>query len=160
LPAKPVSQHERNGGYYLLHKLSDDESHLPLLLLIKSCPKEVHEFADKISSNAKENMAVLDRIRSHDPSMSYDENPLPQFEQDIRASIKEEKQHQLLFATSGPAFVRALLISQSEATKYGANITKVLAEDEPDPDRAATFRRLSAKWERLYDEDFQMLGEH
>jgi hypothetical protein len=80
-------------------------------------------------------------------------------EQDVRDSIKGEKQHQLLFATTGPDFVRALLISQSEATKYGANIAKVLSGEEPDPDRAATFRRLSAKWAQLYEEDFRMLGE-
>ena len=105
-----------NGGYFLLHKLYRDDSQVPLLLDLKTAPPEIKNFADKISRTAKEGLATLDRMRAADAKMDWDKNPLPKIEQDVRDSIQGEKQHQLLFGTKGPDFVRALLVSQSEAT--------------------------------------------
>ena len=149
-----------NGGYYLLHKLCSDEAQLPLLLVVKDTPKQIHDFADKVSRTAKESMAVLDQMQEKDPQINWDHNPLPKFERDVRESITAEKQHQLLFGATGSDFARALILSQTEASKYGANITKVLAEQEENPERAKSLRRLSEKWHALYDESFRFLRNY
>ena len=149
-----------NGGYFLLHKLCADEDQLPLLLNVKSTPKEIETFADKISQTAKESLTALDRIREHDKSLDFDRNPLPKIERDVRDSIRDEKQHQLLFGASGPDFARALLTSQIEASSYAENIAKVLAEQEKDPDRIRTLHRISEKWEAIHEQAFALLRNY
>lgn len=149
-----------NGGYYLLHTLYDDESQLPLLLDLKTAPPELQQFADKISRTAKDGMATLDRMRKVDPKMNWEKDPLPTIEQDVRESITGEKQHQLLFGTKGPEFARALLVSQAEATKYAANIDKVLAGREKNPDHVRDLKRMAAQWSALFDESFRLLRNY
>ena len=146
------------GGYFLLHDLLSNEADLPLLLDLKTAPKEIQDFAITISKTAKSELDEMDRMRANDPEMTWDKNPLPKIERDIRASITDEKQHQLLFGTKGPDFVRALLVSQAEASKYAANISKVLAEQ--DPAHAREFGRMSARWHALYEEDFRLLRNY
>jgi hypothetical protein len=153
-----VAQQNLNGGYYLLHKLYENESQLPLLLDLKTAPPAIKTFADQVSRAAKEGLATLDRLRASDPHMNWDHDPLPKIEQDVREAIKGEKQHQLLFGTNGPDFVRALLISQAEATKYAANLDKVLAEQDENPDHQRDLQRMAAQWHQLDEEVFRLLA--
>ncbi len=149
-----------NGGYFLLHQLSEDEAQLPLLLLVKHAPDEISTYADQISRTAKETLATLDRLQKGDPSIRFDRNPLPPIEQETRASIKADKQHQLLFGTSNSEFVRALLLAQIEACTYGLHLSKVLSEQETDPDRAKALKHLSAKWLAQRSEAFRILRDY
>jgi hypothetical protein len=149
-----------NGGYFLLHQLSEDEAQLPLLLDVKHAPAEIVTYTDQISRTAKETVAALDRMQEHDPLIQFDRNPLPQIEQDTRDSIKADKQHQLLFGTSDSEFVRALLVAQIEASAYARNLSKVLAQQETDPDRVKTLRHISAKWQGLRNEAFRILRNY
>ena len=122
-----------NGGYYLLHHLCEDEAKLPLLLDVKDAPPEIEKYADSISKTAKESMADLERMQESDARLNFDKNPLPRIERDVRESIEDEKQHQLLFGATGAEFVRALLVSQVEASSYALNLAKVLSQQEKDP---------------------------
>jgi hypothetical protein len=149
-----------NGGYYLLHQLTEDESRLPLLLDVKHAPKEIITYADKISETAKETLAALDRLQQRDPSIDFDRNPLPPIERDVRASIKGDKQHQLLFGTTDSEFVRALLVAQIEASTYALHLSKVLAEQETDPDRTKTLRHISDHWLGMRNEAFRLLRNY
>jgi hypothetical protein len=149
-----------NGGYYLLHKLCDDEAQLPLLMDIKTTPKEIDAFAIRISQTAKESLATLDRLKSHDKNLDFDQNPLPKIEQDVRDSIKGEKQHQLLFGTTGPDFARAVLVSQIEASSYAENLSKVLAAQEKDSDRSKSLGRMADKWRLIHDQAFALLKHY
>ncbi len=149
-----------NGGYFLLHNLYDNEAQLPILLDLKTAPPEIQQFAVKISKTAKEGLADLERMRDADPKMNWDKNPLPRIEQQVRDSIEGEKQHQLLFGTKGPDFVRAFLVSQSEATKYAANIDKVLAGQDENPAHQRDLSHMSAEWHALYDEVFRLLRNY
>jgi len=162
--ASPAESTEKqanlNGGYHLLHKLSGDESQLPMLLLVKHAPPELATFADEISKVGKETMAALDRFQDQDPAIHFDRNPLPSIEQDVRDSIKGDKQHQLLFGTSDSEFVRALVVSQIEASTYGLNLCKTLADQEDDPARIKTLRRLSDKWLEVRRKAFQILRNY
>ena len=149
-----------NGGYYLLYHVSSDEAQIPLLLLIKHSPGEIKTYADQISKTAKETVAALDRLQQGDSSLRFDRNPLPQIEQDTRDSIKADKQHQLLFGTTGSEFVRALIVSQIEASTYALNLSKVLAGQEKDSDRVKTLQHMSAKWLVLRNEAFRLLRNY
>ena len=94
-----LHQEKLNGGYYLLHHLASDEDQVPLLLVIKTAPPAVKDYADRISRTGKETLAALERMQQGDISLQFDKNPLPQIEQDVRDSIKADKQHHLLFGT-------------------------------------------------------------
>jgi hypothetical protein len=150
-------QAKLNGGYYLLHTLADNEAQLPILLDLKTAPREVQTFADHISKLGKETEGDIEKMSDHDPALRYDKNPLPEIEQETRDSIKDDKQHMLLFGTKGPEFVRALINSQIEATTYAINLSKVLADQESSPDRARTLRHLSAKWLKMRKDAFRIL---
>jgi len=149
-----------NAGFFLLHDLLDNEAGLPILLDLKTSPQEIQDYANKISRSAKEGEAAMDKMREADPKIRWDKNPLPKIEQDVRASITEEKEHQLLFGTKGTDFVRALLLSQAEASKYAANIAKVLAQQDKNPWHRREFSRISARWNALYEEDFRLLRNY
>lgn len=47
-------------------------------------------------------------------------------------------------------------MTQSEATNYGQHVAKVLAEMEPDPDRARVMRGISDKWSALHAEAYKL----
>jgi len=153
-------QGKLDGGYFLLHQVSEDETQVPLLLAVKHAPSEATAYADRISKTAKETVSALDRMQEHDPVIQFDRNPLPRIERDARASIKDDKQHQLLFGTTDSEFVRALLVSQIEACTYALHLSKVLAEQETDPGRAKTLRHISAKWLGLRNEAFRILRNY
>jgi hypothetical protein len=151
-------QEKLNGGYYLLHQLCDDEAQLPLLLDVKHAPEAIEGFAIRISNTAKDSNSLIEQMQESDPALKFDRNPLPSIERDVRESIQDEKQHQLLFGTSDDAFVRALLVSQIEASNYALNVAKVLSEQESDPKRIKCLERISAKWSALHSEAFQLLS--
>jgi hypothetical protein len=155
-----VSRVNVNGGCFLLHDLLGNEAGLPILLDLKTAAPEIQAYAIKISRAAKSGLRTLDEMQDHDPAMNWDRNPLPKIEVDVRASITAEKQHQLLFGAKGPDFARALLISQLEASKYAANIAKVLSEKDSNPDHRQDFKRISEEWHALNDEAFRLLSHY
>jgi hypothetical protein len=156
--AEAEKQEYLNGGYFLLHQLCDNEAQLPLLLDLKHSSPEIKTFADRISRTAKESNTSLEQMQDTDPAIKFDRNPLPSIEQDVRESIQDEKQHQLLFGTSGAAFERALLVSQVEASNYARNIAKVLAENENDPKKRISLEKISSKWFLINKETFRLLS--
>ena len=149
-----------NGGFFLLHDLLNDEHDVPILLDLKTAPQEIQDFAKKVSLTAEEGKAALDKMRDSDPKISWDKNPLPQIEQDVRASIKGEKQHQLLFGTKDSNFVRAFLVSQAEASMYASNIAKVMAQEDKNSRHTREFSHISERWHALYEEDFRLLRNY
>jgi len=151
-------QEKLNGGYYLLHHLCDNEDQLPLLLDVKHSSPEIERFADRISKTAKESNAALEQMQDADPSLKFNHNPLPSIERDVRDSIQDEKQDQLLFGTSDAEFERALLVSQIEASNYAHNIAEVLADQDTDPTRIKSLEKISSKWFALNKEAFRLLA--
>ena len=146
-----------NGGYYLLHHLCEDEAKLPLLLDVKDAPPEIEKYAVHISKTAKESITALERLHENDPHLNFDKNPLPRIERDVRESIQADKQHQLLFGTTGAEFVRALLVSQVEASSYALNLAKVLSQQEKNPDRVKTLQHISVQWRAIHEEAMRLL---
>jgi hypothetical protein len=151
---------ELQGGYFLLHNLADEESSVSMLFLVKTAPEEVEVYGKQVSQTAKDTLDALDKIEDKNPSLHTDQNPLPQIELDVRASIRDEKQHQLLYGTTGPEFIRAFLITQIDASNYALNLTKVLADKETNPHRAQVLRNLSAQWQKAHDNAFRILRDY
>ena len=131
-----------------------------MILMVKDAPQEIGPFTKEVAATANETLAKLDQMQSHDPALSWEKNPLPPTERDVRDSIKSDKQHQLLFEAKGPEFVRVLLVSQIEASTYGANLAKVLADKEHNAVRAQTLRGLSAKWLRIREKSYDLLRHY
>jgi hypothetical protein len=152
------NQHYLNNGYSLLHDLCDQEKSLDMILIIKTTPKDVADFAHEVSKSAKENFDQLEDLQDHDKAIRFDQAGLPQFELDTRDSIKADKQHLLLFGTTDKNFARALLVSQIEAGTYGMNLAKVLAGAEPNAHRAAVAQKISAHWEKIRDKAYRLLN--
>ena len=150
-------QRERNGGYYLLHDLLSQESDVDKIMLAKNAPPEIGAYTKTISALAHESLATLDKLKSWDSTIDFDKNPLPPIEIEVRKSITADKQHQLLFGTTGPAFTRALLISQIDAANYAKHLAKVLAQHESGDTRAA-LEKISDKWSRQVEKAYGLLG--
>jgi hypothetical protein len=153
-------QQKLNGGYYLLYNLAGDENQLPILLDLKHAPPNVGELADRISKEGKKTLGLIEKFQDQNPALRDDRNPLPAIEQDVRDSIKGDKQHQLLFGTKDAEFVRALCISQIEASTYAAHLAKVLGDQESSPSRAAQLRHVSDEWLALRANAEQILRDY
>lgn len=157
LRADDVSRQQMNYGYGLLHHLCDQESQVDLILIVKTTPPNVAHFAHEVSDGAKADLKVLGDLADRDPSLHFDEQGLPDIETGTRASIKAEKQHLLLFGATGSDFAKALVLTQIEASTYGENLAKVLADDETNAHRAAALRHIAASWGKLKDEAYTLL---
>ncbi len=148
----------RQNGYGLLYKLCEQEQPLDLILIVKTTPKEVGDFLHQVSAAAKQDVNALDELQGHDKALTFAYRGLPQFEEDTRNSIRDDKQHMLLFVDTGSAFTRAILVTQIEAGTYGMNLAKVLAGAEPNAHRAAVVRQIGERWEKLRNRAYALLN--
>jgi hypothetical protein len=101
-------------------------------------------------------MTLLKAMGARDPSLRLDKVPLPGFEIRVRQSMADDRKQQLLWGSSGAAFVQALTMTQSETTNYGLHVAKVLSETEPDPDRARALRHMYKQWLALHAEAYRL----
>lgn len=158
LRADDADAHYVNNGYSLLYKLCDQEKPLDQILIVKTTPKEVAEFLHQVSAAAGSDVDQLETLRDHDKAIRFDQRGLGQFEEDTRGSIQADKQHLLLFGTTGSSFARALLVTQIEASTYGSNLAQVLAAKEPNAHRAAVVRQIGEKWKKITARAYALLN--
>ncbi len=145
-----------NDGYSTFYHFCDQESELSLLFWVKSSPHDIADYAARISSTAKDDMAILKKFGVRDSTLRLDKVSLPSFELSVRKSMDVDRQQQLIFGSSGAAFAQAICMTQSEATNYGLHVAKVLAEMEPDPARARAMQQIYAKWLALHAEAYRL----
>lgn len=151
-----ASQSSLNDGYSLFYDFCKQESQLSLLLWVKTTPPGIADYAKQISFTAKDDMAILEKMGIGDSSLRLDKVSLPSFEIDVRQSMADDRKQQLIWGSSGAAFARALTMTQSETTNYGLHVAKVLAEMEPDPDRARAMHHIYEKWLALHVEAYRL----
>jgi hypothetical protein len=151
-----TSQSSLNDGYSLFYDFCRQESQVSVLLLVKTASPEISAYAKKISSTAKDDTDLLKQMAAADSSLRLDKVSLPSFEIDVRQSMADDRQQQLLWGSSGPAFAQALIMTQSETTNYGLHVVKVLAKMEPDPNRAEALHRMYEKWLALHLEAYRI----
>jgi hypothetical protein len=152
-----LSQREMNNGYALLHSLCDEETQVDMIMMVKTTPPDVARLAKEISKSAKEDMATLDDMADHDPAIHFGQNGLPKIETQTRGSIKDQKQDLLVFKTKGSDFAKTLVLTQIEASTYGENMAKVMADDETDPHRAEALRHIASRWATIKNKAYALL---
>jgi hypothetical protein len=153
--AKP-SQASLNDGYSLFYDFCKQESQLSLLLWVKTTPPDISDYAKRIASTAKDDMTILDKMGAADSSLLLNKISLPAFELDVRSSMADDRKQQLLWGTSGAAFAKALVMTQSETTNYGLHVAKVLAETEPNSHRAHAMHQMYENWLALHNEAYRL----
>ena len=161
LPARPVAAAENgqaslNDGYSLFYDFCRQESDLSLLLWFKSSPHAISDYATRISSTAKDDMATLKKFAASDRSLRLDRGSLPSFELAVRTSMANDRKQQLVWDSSGAAFAQAICMTQSDVTNYGLHVAKILSETEPDPDRARAMGLIYKKWLALHAEAYKL----
>ncbi len=145
-------------GFFLIHDVCHQESQVHFITMMKTTPPWLVDYVTRISTLADETLDILDDMEDHDPALKSDDSPLPAFEQAVRASISDEKRHDLLFGTKDAAFARALLLTQIEASNYISNMAKVLAEEDEDDNRARQLDKISTRWMAIRAEGIQFLS--
>jgi hypothetical protein len=150
------SQASLNDGYSQFYTFCEEESHLSLLLWVKATPPAIAAYASQISSTASDDMVILKKLAAADTRIRLDKVSLSPFEQDVRKSMAADRQKQLLWGSSGADFAQAMRMTQSEATNYGLHVAKVLADTEPNADRARAMQRICDKWTALHAEAYRL----
>ncbi len=151
-------QKERNAGYALFHNLCEEESQVDMIMLVKDAPDVIGKYTKELSAQAKASLDTMDKLRSMDRTIRFEPDPLPLFERDVREEIKEDKRDQLVDKTSGPAFVRALIVTQVQACQYAKVIAQQLADRTKGPAQKKMLLELAAKWGALGDKGYDLLG--
>ena len=157
--ADTPSQSTLNDGYSTFYHFCEQESQLSLLLWFKTAAPKVADFAKRISATATDDMIILKKFSAGDAALRLDVVSLPGFELDVRKSMDADRQQQLIWGSSGAGFAQAVSMTQSEATNYGLHVAKVLAETEPNPDRALAMRHIYDKWVALHAESYKLAGK-
>ena len=145
-------------GFFLLHDVCHEESQVHFITIMKTTPPWLVDYVTRISKLADDTLDILDEMEDHDPSLKSDDSPLPPFERAVRASIRDQKRHDLLFGTKDAAFSRALILTQLDASNYIANMAKVLAADDQDDARARKLDKISSHWAAIRSEGLQFLS--
>ena len=151
-----TSQASLDDGYSLFYDFCNQESALSLLLWIKTTPPNLADYARRISATAKDDMAILKKFSMDDKTMRLDKVSLPDFELQVRKSMADDRKQQLVWGSSGADFAQAVRMTQSEVTNYGLHVAKILAETEPNPERAATMQKIYAKWSAFHVEAYKL----
>jgi hypothetical protein len=151
-----ATQSSLNDGYSLFYDFCNQESQLSLLLWIKTATPGISDYANRISSTAKDDMVILKKFGVSDSALRLDKISLPAFEVNVRKSMADDRKQQLIWRSSGAAFSQAVSMTQSETINYGMHVAKVLAESEPNPDRARAMRQIYEKWRALHLEAYQL----
>lgn len=151
-----ASRDSLNDGYSQFYSFCEEESHLSLLLWVKTAPPGIADYARHVSATASDDMVILKKFATDDADLRLDKVSLSPFEQDVRKSMATDRQKQLLWGSSGAGFSQAVRMTQSEATNYGLHVAKVLAETEPDAARAGAMRRIFDKWTALHAEAYRL----
>ena len=167
LLALPVSAAEKESpdrdlqvGFFLLRDVCHQELPLHLITMAKTTPGDVKGYVDRISKEATMSMSAIDAMEQRNGDLRLAASPLPNMEQEVRSSIRAEKQHLLLFGATGEAFARALLVTQIEASTYIVNLTKVMGSEDGSGREERSLARIGTEWSSIRDEGYRLLGKH
>jgi len=155
--ANSPAQTTRDNAYSLLHELLDEEKHVSLLRFVKHENPELKTLVKRIAARSKAGSTQLEQFAKKDPSLHLDQTGLPPGEVATRKAIADTKKNELL-SQSGDEFELSLLLSQTEALRYGAHLAKVAGDNDSQQDRAKALTDLHSEMEQLYHETFAMIA--
>jgi hypothetical protein len=152
-----VSDATRNNTYSLLYDLLGDEKDVSKLRFIKREESEVKQLLIRISQTAREAHKQLEAFARQDGGLNLQMLQLPVGEVAVRKDIAAAEQHQLLHE-SGERLEFDLLLTQTDALRYGTHLAKVASQNDFNAARAQYLGDLSQRLQSLYDESVALLA--
>ena len=146
----------RNNALALLDDLLNDEKNLSKILLIKHHSEQLGKLAKEISRTAAQGAKTLQLIAKEEPGINLKETALPAGEVAAREAISNSKEHTLLHSADAE-FELQLLLTQSDALNYGAQLARVAALNDSAADRVRELSDLSAQLSSLHEQVIAML---
>jgi hypothetical protein len=145
---KSIDIQTRNNAIALLNDLLNEEKNLSKILIIKRESPDLKRLVKDISETADDGAKMLKSLAKKDRGIQLATLGLPPGEVAARQAISKTKQD-LLLHTKGAEFEFQLLLTQMEALSYGTHLALVAAENEPQPERAQEFSKISGQLKQL-----------
>lgn len=134
-------------GYSLLYSLVSKQSNLDKVLILKSASEPTKQLIKRIAQASAAAKKQIEELAKLDPALVLNDEGLPAIESATRAAIESATSKQLLFG--GDSFELRLLLTQVEATRYGAALARQLAAADPDPARVSWLESFAQQYEDL-----------
>ena len=136
-------------GYSLLYELVSNESGVDGIFIIKTASPKTVELIRTIADVSRQAVKKLHSFTEIDSRLVLDQTGLPQVESATRAAIESKISRQLLFA--GDDFELRLLLTQLEATHYGAALANQLAQIDDNERRSQWLVEFAKQYNDLYE---------
>lgn len=149
-------QADPNSGYALLYSLVSVQKSSDKILIIRKVSPEVKALIEEISETAGELDAQLKRLAKDDPSIKLDAVVLPKVEVLQRESAQLERAKQFLTMTGRP-FERLLLLTQSGVLTTERHVTRVMGNEEKNPQRKMFWMNAQRRFDQIYDKFVALL---
>lgn len=153
---KTLDPSTRNNALALLDDLLGDEKNLSKILIIKKHSDKLAMLLKTISKTAASGAELTESIAKSEPGLDLKNTALPRGEIATRKAIAKAKE-QVLLQSKGSEFEFQLLLTQTEALNYGANLAVVIAENESRPENARRFLMLSSQLRDLHEQVLAMI---
>ena len=149
-------QSQISEGYAMLYELVSKQTGLDRALVLGGgMNDQTKALIREIADVSKQAVAKIRGFAQADPSLGLKQTGLPEVELKARAEIESSITRRLLFA--GKNFEVRLLLSQSDATEYGAALARELAERDADPQRRAWLKEFADRYGKLRERVEQRL---
>lgn len=145
-----------NSGYAILYSLVSVQKSSDKILIIRKVSPEVNALIKEISELAGELDAQLKQIAKDDPSIKLDAVVLPKTEVLQRESAQLERAKQFLTMTGKP-FERLLLLTQSGVLTTERHVTRVMGDEEKNPQRKIFWMNAQQRFDQIYDKFVALL---
>ncbi len=142
-------------GYSLLFELVSKQRQVDGIFLLKSASKTT---TDVVVSIAKLSQQAADQIQAfadQEAQLTLDRESLPTVERSARGAIESATTKELLFADEG--FELRLLLTQVEATRYGASLAQALMEIEKNTPRHQWLKQFKDRYARAHTDVYERI---
>jgi hypothetical protein len=139
----------------LLYQVVSKNRHAGKLLWVKAESDALEKAMDTVVELCAQATETIEAI-AEEKGFALDANGLPPVEVKTREEIESTSTGELLRA-SGRTFEVRLLLTQLEATRYAAHLSRVLKAEEPDASTAERLGDLSRRFEEVREEILEVL---
>ena len=137
-----------SNGYGLLFDLVAKQSRVGAVLFIKPASQEVVDLIRSIAEASSDAQKKLEQFAKEDPNLILNQLGLPGIEKATRDAIESATADNLIW--SGGRFELDLLLTQYEATKYGAFLAQQVVELEEQDHRRQWLKQFSELYRDLH----------
>ncbi len=147
---------DANSGYAILYSLVSVQKSSDKILIIRKVSPEVNALIKEISDVAGDLDTQLKQFAKDDPSIKLDAVVLPKIEVQQRESAQLERAKQFLTMTGKP-FERLLLLTQSGVLTTERHVTRVMGEEEKNPQRKMFWKDAQRRFDQIYEKFLALL---